>query len=84
MAARGRKWWWALDLLTAASQPPIWQWALPAAPDLDEEGKMICQTLFFNFFFPEKIPGWQMFIQILLVTENVPGQEEVEEIVTVF
>lgn len=45
---------------------------------------MICQTFFFlfSFFFvPEKIPGWQMFIQILLVMENVPGQEEVEEIV---
>lgn len=56
MAARGRKWWWALDLLTAASQPPIWQWALPAAPDLDEEGKMICQTLFFNFFFSGENP----------------------------
>jgi len=33
---------------------------------------------------PEKIPGWQMFIQIVLVTENVPGWEKVEEVVTVF
>lgn len=59
--------------------------ASPASmPDPDEEGKMICQTSFFFFPPPEKIPGWQMFIQILLVTENIPGQEEMEEVVAAF
>lgn len=87
MAASGRKWWWALHLLTGASQTPIWQQALPACQTLMRKEKWSAKLNFFYlffFFFPEKIPGWQMFIQILLVTENIPGQEEVEEIVTVF